>query len=140
MVKSDYCVKLYHSIKTKSSIYMFQDYCNGFDLAMLLKLRGRVTQTEVSQILRQVVLGCRDIWSLSVIHRDIKLANILLHFPEHPEVSTMRTVEKQQFLKNFDLSQGNFKAVISDFGLSTIVYEGTNSQLSICGTPLYSSP
>lgn len=89
MVKSEYCVKLYHSIKTKSSIYMFQDYCNGFDLAMLLKLRGRITQLEVSQILKQVVLGCRDIWNLSVIHRDIKLANILLHFPDHPEVNTM---------------------------------------------------
>jgi serine/threonine protein kinase len=49
----------------------------------------------VAQILKQVVLGCRDIWNLSVIHRDIKLANILLHFPEHPEVDTMRASEKQ---------------------------------------------
>jgi len=33
----------------------------------------------------------------------------------------------------------NFQAKISDFGLSTIL-EGTNTQLSICGTPLYSAP
>lgn len=33
----------------------------------------------------------------------------------------------------------NFQARISDFGLSTIL-EGTNTQLSICGTPLYSAP
>lgn len=52
----------------------------------------------------------------------------------------MNKQEKYQFLKNFDLSSGDFKAYISDFGLSTIVYEGNNSQLSICGTPLYSSP
>jgi serine/threonine protein kinase len=64
----------------------------------------------------------------------------LLHFPENPEVDTMNKQEKYQFLKNFDLSSGDFKAYISDFGLSTIVYEGNNSQLSICGTPLYSSP
>jgi serine/threonine protein kinase len=64
----------------------------------------------------------------------------LLHFPENPEVDTMNKQEKYQFLKNFDLASGDFKAYISDFGLSTIVYEGNNSQLSICGTPLYSSP
>jgi serine/threonine protein kinase len=33
----------------------------------------------------------------------------------------------------------NFEAKISDFGLSTIL-EGPSQQLSICGTPLYSSP
>jgi serine/threonine protein kinase len=64
----------------------------------------------------------------------------LLHFPENPEVDTMNKQEKYQFLKNFDLASGDFKAYISDCGLSTIVYEGNNSQLSICGTPLYSSP
>ena len=33
----------------------------------------------------------------------------------------------------------NFQAKISDYGLSTIL-DGTNTNLSICGTPLYSSP
>ena len=32
-----------------------------------------------------------------------------------------------------------FQVKISDFGLSTIL-DGTNTNLSICGTPLYSSP
>lgn len=52
MVKSDHCVRLHQSIKTQSNIYMMQDYCNAFDLSMLLRLRGRVSQIEVSQILR----------------------------------------------------------------------------------------
>lgn len=37
------------------------------------------------------------------------------------------------------MSQIKFYAKISDFGLSTIL-EGANTQLTICGTPLYSSP
>ena len=86
MVQSDHCVKLHSSIKTSSKIYMIQDYCNGYDLGVLLKLRKKLTQVEASYIMRQVVLGCRDIWSLRIIHRDIKLANILLHFPENPEI------------------------------------------------------
>lgn len=39
----------------------------------------------------------------------------------------MNKQEKYQFLKNFNLAAGDFRAYISDFGLSTIVYEGNNS-------------
>lgn len=67
MIKSNQCVKLYQSIKTQSNIYMMQDYCNGFDLQVLLKLRQRLTQLETSMILRQVVMGCIDVWNLSII-------------------------------------------------------------------------
>lgn len=66
-----------------------QDFCNGFDLAVLLRVRKTLTQPEVSLILRQVVAGLRDVWSLNIIHRDMKLANILLHFPDNPELSSM---------------------------------------------------
>lgn len=95
---------------------------------------------EVSQIMRKIVSGCAEFWKQKVIHRDIKLANILLHFPDHPEVGTMTKEEKMQFLKTVNLESGNFKAVVSDFGMSTIVKENSNHALTICGTPLYSSP
>lgn len=89
MVKSENCVRLYQTIKTNSNIYMMQDFCNGFDLAVLLRLRKRLTQKEVSLILRQVVAGAKDVWAYNIIHRDMKLANILLHFPENPELASM---------------------------------------------------
>ena len=38
-----------------------------------------------------------------------------------------------------DLTSVEFQVKISDFGLSTIL-DGSSTQLSICGTPLYSSP
>jgi serine/threonine protein kinase len=45
---------------------------------------------------------------MNIIHRDIKLANILLHFPNNPEIESMNDEEKSEFLKNFDFSEGNF--------------------------------
>ena len=51
----------------------------------------------------------------------------------------MNRNQQRNFLATIDLTKINFQARISDFGLSTIL-EGTNSQLSICGTPLYSAP
>lgn len=97
------------------------DYCNGFDLGALLKIRKGLGQYEISRILKKVVLGCRDLWKLNVIHRDIKLANVLLHFPDHEkELKKLKKPEKLNFLKTFDLENGNFYTFISDFGLSTI--------------------
>ena len=89
--------------------------------------------------MRMVVLGIKDIWELSVIHRDMKLANIVLHFPDNPELNRMNRNEKKKFLQTVDFTKINFQAKIADFGLSTILDEYTK-QLSICGTPLYSSP
>ena len=116
-----------------------QEFCNGFDLSVLLKIRKRLTQPEVSLILDQVVNGLCDIWKLDIIHRDMKLANILLHFPNNPELNNMSRNEKRKFLATVDLTKVRFYAKISDFGLSTIL-ESSSSQMSICGTPLYSSP
>ena len=74
-----------------------------------------------------------------MIHRDMKLANILLNFPNNPEVASMNKSQRRQFLASLDLTKIKFDAKISDFGLSTIL-ESSTSQLSICGTPLYSAP
>lgn len=52
----------------------------------------------------------------------------------------MSKTEKQEFLSTFDLLEGNFKTYISDFGLSTQIEGGSQHVMTICGTPLYSSP
>ena len=39
--------------------------------------------------MRQLVAGIKDVWALGIIHRDMKLANILLHFPDNPELDTL---------------------------------------------------
>jgi serine/threonine protein kinase len=84
---------------------MVQDYCNGFDLSVLLKLRKRLSQYEISLVLRQLVKGLADVWRLNIIHRDMKLANILLNFADKPELDTMSKNEKRAFLQSSDLSK-----------------------------------
>ena len=69
----------------------------------------------------------------------MKLANILLHFPDKPDLEGLNKAQKKAFLNMVDLTRTDFQVKISDFGLSTIL-DGTNTNLSICGTPLYSSP
>lgn len=66
-------------------------------------------------------MGLNDVWKLNIIHRDMKLANILLNFPNNPELDTMSRGDKRNFLQSIDLSKIKFQAMISDFGLSTIL-------------------
>ena len=65
---------------------MMQEYANGYDLGVLLKVRQNIKQEEARLIMQQVVSGIKDVWSFNVVHRDMKLANILLHFPDKPEL------------------------------------------------------
>ena len=139
MVRSPHAVRLHQTIKTGSNIYMMQEYANGFDLGVLLKARGHIRQEEARIIIKQVVQGIKDVWALNIIHRDMKLANILLHFPDKPDLEGLNKAQKKAFLYKVDLTAVPFQVKISDFGLSTIL-DGTNTNLSICGTPLYSSP
>jgi serine/threonine protein kinase len=76
----------------------------------------------------KVVWGFKEIWDLNIIHRDIKLANILLHFPDNTEIDKLARSRKIAFLKEFDLTTSNFKCYISDFGLSTIRSPDSNEK------------
>lgn len=65
----------------------------------MLRARRNLTEPEVRYYVRQLVEGCRYIHSQHVIHRDLKLGNMLLN--------------------------GNMQVKIADFGLATRVkYEG----------------
>ena len=104
MVKSDYSVRLHKSIKSSNNLYMVMDFCNGMDLNFLLRVKRRLSQLEIACILKQVILGCQDMWKVGVIHRDIKLTNILLDFPDNPELEHFTRKQKAIFLKNFNFT------------------------------------
>jgi serine/threonine protein kinase len=81
MIQSHHSIKLIHAYKTKLRHYLITELCNAGDLSKLLKMRMMIPEVEARVILRQIVEGMRDINNVNIIHRDLKLANILLHFP-----------------------------------------------------------
>jgi serine/threonine protein kinase len=52
-----------------------------------MDVRRHLSEEESRIILKQIVIGLRDINKGKVIHRDMKLANILLHFPNEDLLS-----------------------------------------------------
>lgn len=74
----------------------------------MLKARGKIRQEEARIIIRQVVQGIKDVWALNIIHRDMKLANILLHFPDKPDLENLNKAQKKAFLNMVDLTRTDF--------------------------------
>ncbi len=72
-------IKLYEIKKTQNNIYLMIEYCNEGDLFQLLKKRQKLTEEEVIEILIQLLNAFKTLIEKKVMHRDLKLANILLH-------------------------------------------------------------
>jgi serine/threonine protein kinase len=84
LLKHKNVIHLHSYSQTSNRYYLIFDTCNGGDLEMLQKARGKLTEKEGKIILKQIVLGLTYMFDVSVVHRDIKLANVLLHFPDEP--------------------------------------------------------
>lgn len=91
--------------------------------------------------MHQLVHGFNDMMDVLVIHRDLKLQNIMLHFPDMSEKLLQMTKEqKKMYMKNVDLRTTNFQIKIADFGFSKKLKNKAQINKTICGTPLYMSP
>lgn len=74
-------IRMVDRLKSNSNYYLVLDYCNGGDLASYLKLKIALKEEVARLIVMQVLEGLKYLVEKHIIHRDIKLANILLHFP-----------------------------------------------------------
>lgn len=133
MFNHENVVRLKDIKATDNHYYLIFEYCNGGDLANYRKSKGgRVDQKIVRYLLRQIILGMDALYDKKAIHRDIKLSNILLYYPD----SDSRTKDKP-IVK------------LGDFGFARLVYQSGETDapsvqesqiMSIVGTPLHMAP
>ena len=120
-------IKLYEFLNTGRNIYLVMDYINGGSLSDFLseyklKTGKPFPQKAIQHFVKQIVQALIHIHSKNIIHRDIKLDNILVNFPSKDDK------------ENLDYSKGQIKII--DFGLST----QANLAKSAVGSPLYMDP
>lgn len=141
-------IRLHDIQRTENNFYLIMELCNGGDLEGLKELRGgRFTELEARIILQQLVKGFKEIYKQQVMHRDLKLANILVHFPEYPHdlISGARSKQEhklrtEELLKDLDLTQrGRLQVKIADLGFARELQHNDLSD-TICGTPLVMAP
>lgn len=79
-INSDHVVRLIDTTKTVSSWYILMELCNAGDLASYTKARGgRLCEQEARIVLKQILMGLAAIKDKNVMHRDLKLVNILVN-------------------------------------------------------------
>ncbi len=107
-------IELYDVVETSNMVCIVMEYCQGGDLREYLGKRKRLDEYEVQDIVYQVAQGLTELYRKDIIHRDIKLQNLLRRTDESP------TVVK-----------------IADFGLARYApaYAST-----VCGTLPYMAP
>jgi len=106
-------IQLYDVVNQYNNIILVMEYAEGGELSKLIEKHLYLSESHASRLFSQILDGLVYCHRLKVIHRDLKLENILLD------------------------SEGNIKIV--DFGLSERLL-GDAKLESVCGTPLYMSP
>jgi len=107
-------VKLFDSFETTKHIVFVIELCAGGDLLNYVRKRRKLKEQSAKYIFRQVVEGLVYCHAKGIVHRDIKLDNILL--------------------------DENGKVKICDFGVSRRLTDKNEVMNEQCGTPAYIAP
>ena len=118
------------------------EYCNGSDLKDVMETRQwSISPSAIQKIMVQLVHGFNDMMNVLVIHRDLKLQNVMLHFPHESEkLLHMSKEQKKKFYRSVDFDKMDFEIKIADFGFSKKLKSKSQINKTICGTPLYMAP
>jgi serine/threonine-protein kinase ULK/ATG1 len=72
-------IKLHALKKTPHNYYLMLEYCNGGDMLAKVRSEGALPEEEVIKDLCQILNAFQILVRHKIMHRDFKLANILLH-------------------------------------------------------------
>ncbi|XP_018536876.1 NUAK family SNF1-like kinase 2 [Lates calcarifer] len=106
-------ITIYEVFENKDKIVIVMEYASRGDLYDYICDKRRITEREARHFFRQIVSAVHYCHQNGIVHRDLKLENILL--------------------------DGNGNVKIADFGLSNL-YHGDEYLQTFCGSPLYASP
>jgi serine/threonine protein kinase len=131
MVSHENIVRYVDSIEKNETFYLIMEYIKGYTLRELLvkhaqKMKRNLPESFVRNIARQICSALEYLHSLSIVHRDLKLENIMFEFPKD-----------QETFDNLENVKGMVKII--DFGFSRISNK-EEMMSSVFGTPVTMSP
>ncbi|GJJ15054.1 hypothetical protein Clacol_009329 [Clathrus columnatus] len=107
-------VKFNECFEDEENVYMTLELCENGSLMDMLRRRRRFTEPEARFFLVQLIGACHWMHTHQVIHRDLKLGNLLL--------------------------DARMNVKVADFGLAALIENPGERKKTICGTPNYIAP
>ena len=114
-------VKIIEFYGTEEAYYIVNEFCPWGELYN--KANGQMSETQISVIFRQILSGLSYLHSKNIVHRDLKLENILISDKEYIEAT------KEEY----------FDVKIIDFGNARI-FNNNNLNKPIVGSIYYIAP
>lgn len=108
-------VQLYETFTLKNDICFVMEYCSGGELRDYLKKFGPMSGEKLYNVALQIVSGIRYCHNSGIVHRDLKLENIMFTDTFYETIK------------------------IVDFGISGM-FQGNSGERSNCGSLLYIPP
>ena len=136
-------IKLIDYERTSNNIYFILDYCNGGNLSEYVKYYEKkegklLNENDIQKLLRQLILGLEYMHKNNIIHRDLKLENILLNFNDiKTEYNLDKKIQKVDYSK-VSLND-SFTLKIADLGFSKNIAKESYAS-TFLGTPITISP
>lgn len=86
-IRSPHTVQCFGYREKSPEFWLNLELCNGGELQHYVDRRpnGTVSEAEAIHIIKQIVAGLDAMKQFDVVHRDLKLENVLIHYPNLPE-------------------------------------------------------
>ena len=102
-------IKLYNIFQDEEFIYLYLEYCNGGtikeNLDKYIKLAYRpFPEKYIQHLMKQILLGVKFLHDNGIIHRDLKLNNILLKYNNDYNLNNLNILSAQVKIIDFNLS------------------------------------
>ena len=115
-------VKIYETFETEKFFMITMEFISCGDLITYVKKRSKLTEIVSKFIFKQIILGLKYIHSRGVVHRDIKLDNILIDINSNIKICDFGVSKK--FASSQDIAKNKRYELLTDQ----------------CGTPAYIAP
>lgn len=120
-IDHEHLIHLEEIYETSKRMYLVMELCDAGGVQKLLEQKKQFSEKETWTVIKQLAHAVAYLHDSDIVHRDLKLENILLSQPVGNELLNIK---------------------LTDFGLSYVRGGvGSDSMMqSVCGTPIYMAP
>ncbi|XP_076970023.1 serine/threonine-protein kinase 33 isoform X3 [Tamandua tetradactyla] len=123
-VNHQHIIHLEQVFETPKRMYLVMELCEDGELKEILDKKGHFSENETRWIIQSLASAIAYLHSKDIVHRDLKLENILV---------------KSSFAD--DNNEMNLNIKVTDFGLAVRKQGRSESMMqTTCGTPIYMAP
>ena len=136
-------IQILDYLNNKKTNYIILEYCNGGNLRDYIRRymnvnRQPLNEFFIQKLLLQIAPALEYMHSKNIIHRDIRLENILLNFNNYPNIPIDGRAPQPLKFSEKSLNK-DFSVKITGLNFSKDLIQD-NMGSTILGTPLYMSP